>query len=180
MLARPGPNATPVTPKIVDVDLNHVAGVWKNMLVVYWLGETNPGAVARVTQHLQRLGAQFSTGIGLMQVVGATTGPPPSDARDALAKMLKSGSSFIVCSSLVVPGVGFRMAAARALATGLIMLARPNFPHEVYSTVEEAAIWHCSLLPPTEGPRVAPSDIVSIVKTLQARLSETRPAVGRR
>jgi hypothetical protein len=163
----------------VDLDLNHVAAVWRNMFVVYWLGETNPGAVARVTQHLQRLAAQFGTGIGLMQVVGATTGPPSSEAREALAKMLKGGSAYIVCSSLVVPGVGFRMAAARALATGLIMLARPSFPHEVYSTVEEAAIWHCSLLPPTGSSPVTPSDISSVVRTLQATLGETRPAMRR-
>src|SRR5262245_49463821 len=106
--------ATPDRLVTVEVDEHHAAGTYRNMFLVCWAGETKPGAVARLIQPLSRLGEQFPEGIGLMQVVGATTGPPSSDARGALLKLLQAGSDIVLCSSLVVTGVGFRMAAARA------------------------------------------------------------------
>jgi hypothetical protein len=169
MLAR---NASPADFKLLEVDPNHAAGIWRNLLVVYWLGDTRPGAVARLTQPMLRLGAQFEDGIGLMQVVGPKTAAPTSEARAALATLLKAGREVIVCSSLVVPGVGFRMAAARGLATGLIMLARPPFPHEVYATVEQAAEWQCTRLPRHKSGPPRPDQVLSVVDALRCKLPE--------
>jgi hypothetical protein len=157
---------------LVEVDPNHAAATWRNLFVVYWLGETKPGAVARLRQPLIKLGEQFKDGIGLMQVVGPKTVAPGSEARNALANLMKGASDIIVCSSLVVPGVGFRMAAARALATGLVMLARPPFPHQVYATVEQAAAWQSSVLPPHGLDAVQPRQILSVVEFLRKRLPE--------
>jgi hypothetical protein len=178
-----GPHALPIRKpsppevSLVEIDPNHVAGVWRNLLVVYWLGTTTPGAVTRLKQPLLRLGEQFPDGVGLMQVVGPKTQAPDSEGRAALVHLLKSCSTVIVCSSLIVPGVGFRMAAARALATGLIMVARPGFPHEVFDTVERAAVWQRQLLPPRGEVQAEAEEIVEVVNFLRSKLP-TPPSSG--
>jgi hypothetical protein len=164
---------------IVEVDEHHAAASYRNMFIVCWTGDTKPGAVARLIQPMVRLGEQFPDGIGLMQVVSASTGPPSSEARGALSKLLQAGSEYIRCSSLVVPGVGFRMAAARAFATGLIMLARLRFPHEVYARVAEAATWQVTLLPPGKRAAMKAHDLIGAVNDLQKKPTDlplrTRP-----
>lgn len=164
--------ATPDRLVVVEVDEHHAAGSYRNMFLICWTGETKPGAVARLIQPLARLAEQFPEGIGLMQVVGAKTGPPSSEARGALSKLLQAGSDTVVCSSLVVTGVGFRMAAARAFATGLIMLARLRFPHEVYARVAEAATWQVALLPPGKRAAMKPHDLIAAVNELQSKSAE--------
>ncbi len=163
--------------RLLEADREHAACTWRNLFVVYWLGETTPGAVARLHQPLLRLGQQHPEKLGLIQVVGASTAAPPSEARDALAKFLKAGGEVIACSALVVPGVGFRMAAARALATGLVMLARPPFQHQVYATVDQAASWLSSVVPSLEGPPMQAREIVAVVTNLQNRVQDRRPPV---
>jgi hypothetical protein len=164
--------ASPDRLVILEVDELHAAASYRNMFIICWTGDTKPGAAARLIQPMSRLGEQFPDGIGLMQVVGATTGPPSSEARGALSKLLQAGSEIILCSTLVVPGVGFRMAAARAFATGLIMLARLRFPHEVYARVAEAATWQVTLLPPGKRPAMKAHDLIAAVTELQKKQTD--------
>lgn len=163
---------TPADFALAELDPDHAVATWRNLLVIYWLGDTTPGAVIRLIQPLQRLAQRYADGVGLMQVVGAKTAAPSAESRAAIAKLMSAGAQSIVCSSLVVPGVGFRMAAARALATGLIMIARPPFPHQVYATVEEAAAWQCTLLPPGPHASPVPRDIIGVVRVLRGKLEE--------
>jgi hypothetical protein len=125
----------------------HVFAHWRNLVVAYWIGRTNSSAVLRLNTALTRLGEEFKEGIGLIQVVHEKAPAPESTSRSALQAMLRDQSDIIACSSVVSPGVGFRAASVRALITGLVMLARPKFPHLIHATVEETAKWHAEHLP---------------------------------
>jgi len=110
-----------------------------------------------------------------MQVVASSAGPPSGAARSALANMFRTVSHGIIGSSLVVPGVGFRMATARAIATGMIMLARLRFPHEVHSSVERGAAWHASLHSNGDAP-FQTRNIVLTVHSLEGEVARMKPA----
>jgi hypothetical protein len=131
----------------VERTLEHVFGSWRNLMVAYWIKQTNPAAVLRLNTALGRLGSEFESGIGLVQVIHEKAPAPDGISRSALQAMLRDKSDIIACSSVVSPGVGFRAASVRALITGLVMLARPKFPHVIHATIEDTARWHAEHLP---------------------------------
>jgi hypothetical protein len=61
--------------------------------------------------------------------------------------VLRAAGKSVACSGIVFEGTGFKMAAVRAIVTGLTMLARPEFPHLVFADVQEASKWMCARLP---------------------------------
>ncbi len=119
---------------------------WKCFAIACWRRETRATAVQLLAKLVAQLGKAHPSGIGLMQLVSASARPP--EARAELSQLLETSAQWVRCSSLVVVGEGFRMAAARALAATLIQLARPPFPHKVFASVEQAATWHRQVLPP--------------------------------
>jgi len=67
--------------------------------------------------------------------------PPPSEAREAVAIFLRSAAGKVRMSAVMHEGFGFRAAAVRSVVTGLSMLVRLPYPHEIFATVEQAANW---------------------------------------
>lgn len=165
---------------MIEVDEHHGAATWQNLFMVYWNGETKADAVTRLIRPLLSLKSQAPAGIHLIQVVAAKAGPPSSEARAALVALLRAASPGTIGSTLIVPDVGFRMAAARAFATGLSMLVRLKFPHEVYASVERAAARHCDLAASHPADPMAPWQIVAAVEELirQTEAGKGAPASG--
>ena len=169
---------SPIQLAMVEMDEHHGAATWQNLFMVYWNGQTKADAVTRLTRPLLDLKAENPSGIHLIQVVAAKSGPPSNEARTALVALLRAASSGTISSSLVVPGVGFRMAAARAFATGLIMVVQLRFPHEVYASVERAAAWHCDFLASHAARSIAPWQIVAAVGQLTREVESFKGADG--
>jgi hypothetical protein len=67
---------------------------------------------------------------------------------------------------------GFKMAAVRAIVSGISVLARPGYPHVVFSNVLKAADWISTLLPPTGGRWAYSGGIVQAVDNLRRRLND--------
>lgn len=156
--------------RVHHVEKNAAVATHGRMMQIMWRGQTTVEAVHRARQILLGLVADRPTALGLMQVVELNSPPPDAAAREALADLLAAGKGFITCSSLVYPGTGFWAAAARAFVTGLTMLARPGFPHEIFPTTERAAEWHAQQM---SGPN-CPSrqDICADIERLRAALGK--------
>jgi len=160
------------TVKVLEIDAHHAVGIYDNFMVVTWRGETTVAAVERAEKQLVRLMRAYPDGIALMQVAEQGAPPPDGASRNAVAKMLHSGSGQIQSSSLVCPGTGFAMAAGRAFVTGLSMMMRVGFPHQVFATLEDAAAWHAQKWPPGNTRQLSPSDLVAIASGLTVALDK--------
>jgi hypothetical protein len=175
---RPAPTETTDAPplrrelRVLEVDRDHAVATWANLMVIVWRGQTQPVAVLRAEKALEELMATYTDGVGLLQVAEPTAPPPDGASRAAVAKMLESGRGRITSSSLVYAGTGFYMAAARAFVTGLSLLTRAGFPHEVFATVPEAAEWHARLMPRADGRYATQQDIVDTTAELTSILDK--------
>jgi hypothetical protein len=164
---------------VLEVDRNHAVGSWGNLLIIVWRGVTHIVALERATEYLAALIAAHPEGIGLLQVAEMTAPPPDGAVRQGVARMLASGRGHVTSSSLVYSGTGFWMAAARAFVTGLTMLSRPGFPHEVFATVDEAAQWHSRLLPRADERFMGQLEIAHATEELTTILDERFGPWGR-
>jgi hypothetical protein len=109
---------------------------WQSVAIVVWRNETLAEDVRAVSAMLSS--ADRPHGIALLQVVEPSFTSVNSEARAALSEMLVQGRSYIRFSAVVFCGTGFKAAAVRAIATGLGMVVRRGFPHEVFAGIEEA------------------------------------------
>jgi hypothetical protein len=156
--------------RVLEVDKDHAMGTWGNMLIIVWRGITYIPTIERCMVAMSELIAAYPAGIGLLQVAEMTAKPPDGAVRAAVARMLASGRDHVTSSSLVYSGTGFWMAACRAFVTGLTLLSRPGFPHEVFATVDEAANWHARLIPRADGRFTGQREIADATYELTAIL----------
>jgi hypothetical protein len=111
-------------------------GSWANVFVIIWRYETTVASVIQVRKECERFGQLHPDGIFLLTIIDAKALAPPVAARSALAAFLKS-ASYVRASAVVMEGHSFRAAMVRGIVTGLTMLARQPFPHQV-CTLEAA------------------------------------------
>jgi HEAT repeat protein len=126
---------------------------WCNVGIAVWRVYTLAPDIDAVSSLLTRLAAKHPGGVGLVQVVEVGAVVPDADARAALARMLRDGSQFIRCAAVVYLGSGFGAAAVRGVVTGLAMLSRHEFPHEVKDSVRDAATMIARHLCPEQKAR---------------------------
>lgn len=163
----------------VHVDDKHAVGVWRNDVLVIWRGETEARAVERLRGVLNRVAMQQGMKLGILQYVLPDAPIPTSkEVREQLALMLQEARRTVACSAMVAPGTGFRIAAGRAMVTGLTMLVRPGFPHVVFSTLEEAAEWQSRLLPRSTVLVPTATEIVSRATSLLQRAQAAAKDAG--
>jgi hypothetical protein len=127
-------------------DADSVLGVCENVVVMHWHLHTTEAKVRALHEVVQRTGLQYKAGIALIQIPGPNASVPGAEARRLLGELLRTASPALISSSLVLIGTGFRMSAARALATGLTLIARQKFPHVVHASIAEASEFHSSAL----------------------------------
>jgi hypothetical protein len=125
---------------LYEHDDQHGVGVWRNVLMVVWRGDTRAAAVDRVSALLAEL-TRSHRDVSLLQVIEEGATAPDSDARRALSSMLKQHSGAIRCSAVVYEGDGFRAATLRAVVTGISLLGRPACPHVVFASTMAAINW---------------------------------------
>jgi hypothetical protein len=130
-----------------------------------WRHETRAEDVRLVSDTLHRLAATHPEGVGFVQFLDDRSDSVTLDAqaRTSLSQLLTRGKPYIKCSSLVFTGLGFRASAVRALVTGIALLARPGFPHQVFASAPAAADAQAALLAPRGTERSWSDELVAVV-----------------
>ena len=124
---------------------------------------------------MRKLAKRYPQGLGLVQVVEPTATAPSADTRKALADLLIAGKDSIKASTVIYETTGFKGAAMRSVVTTLNLLARPDFPHRVYSNTAEALEWQVELIPTVGQPWQA-LDINMAIDELRAALDQQFPS----
>jgi hypothetical protein len=164
-------------PRVVHEDAHCTAGTFQNVGIVIWRDDTEAASVRIVGQMLGRLSSQFPAGIGLMQLVGEGHPPLRAESRAELNRVLRSGATSIRCSTLVFEGQGFKAAAVRGIAAGLVMLKRVPFPHQVVN-LQTAVDMQIAHIPPG-APRFDRAELNFAIEALRARLQGGRHKLER-
>jgi len=145
-----------------------LAGTWRNVVIVLWRFDTLPEDVKFASELLERLAKMHPEGVGLFQSLEDTCLKTPSGpAKEAIAKLLLDGRSYVRASTILFNGQGFRAAIVRAVATGLISMTRPGFPHQAHSHIEKAALVHAEHLVPLSLQEAFAAGLVQAVQRLR-------------
>lgn len=157
MSTQPAPNL-----RLVEIDEEHVAGVYFNLVMLLWRYHTHLEAYRGAIRLATQTSAHHPSGIGVMQIVETTAIPPDSETRKEFGTMMKVPGIRHFC--VTHEGIGFKAAAVRAIVSGVHALARPSFPHAVHDDLATAARWAA-----THNKSIgAPSDADGIEKALQS------------
>lgn len=162
------PVTAPFDVVVLVKDPDHAVARVGNLVVVVWVGETRAHDVRHVGELLRGLARPVGK-LGLLQVILHQAKPPEQDTREALIEVLRAGRDRLAASAVVYPGDGFIMAAARAFVSGIAMLARPGFPHVVFSGRDEACEWIARLLPRVDGYAWTAREVREIVDDFVAK-----------
>lgn len=122
----------------------HAVGTTANIGLAIWRGETTVEGVQDMARALEDLHVSYPR-IGLIQVVERNAPPPSATSRKAIAELLAGMSDSLASSALVFEETGFKMAAVRAIVSGITAIARPPYPHIIFSMAESAADWTCKM-----------------------------------
>jgi hypothetical protein len=106
-----------------------------------WKRDTTAEGVEALAQTYREHAARYPSGVYLLTIVERDAPMPPTEQREAVAVFLRSGSGRTRMSAVVIEGTGFRAAAVRSVVTGLAMLVRLPYPHEIFGSLEQAAKW---------------------------------------
>jgi hypothetical protein len=117
---------------------DYAIGSWANVFVIIWRYETKATDVIQVRKECERFAELHPDGTFLLSIINAEALVPPVAARSALAAFLKS-ASYVRASAVVMDAHTFRAAMVRGIVTGLTLLARQPFPHQV-CTLEAAGL----------------------------------------
>lgn len=159
--------------EILESTDDHAIAKWRSVGLYVWRGTTTVRAARELARTIGLAREADPRGPGvLLGVVEAGTPPPSSEARAALAESLESGAGYVRASALVFEGEGFQASMVRAVATGLALLARTDFPHQVFADVASASDWLERRTRAVGAPRYQAAE-------LQAALRELRSAPRR-
>ena len=161
-----GTQASP--PNVVHADEHCILGTFRNLAIAIWHNDTHIEALRILGGVLPRLAAQFPDGIGLVQIVGEQHPPLRADARGELNRVLRGASSCIRCSTVVFEGQGFRAAAVRGIAAGMVMLMRVPFPHRVFGSLSLALDTQVANLP-LGKPKLDQARLTQAITSLRQR-----------
>jgi len=132
-------------PEIIEANA-HFVMAWAPAVALYvWRGEPTMAGIDAAAAMMSAARASTPGDSGVMLgVVEEGTPPPPSHVRRALAEVMHGGQGFFCASALVFEGTGFQASMVRMVATGLALLARQPFPHQVFAPIPDAPLWLAS------------------------------------
>src|SRR5512133_191449 len=121
---------------------DHWLGSYGPLLVMYWLGIIDPSVCRIVTKVARSFGAKQRGGqTSVVSVSFATTAPPSTEARQALAALIRDTDHCVERLAVVREADGFTSAIVSSIMSAVQMLARPNAPHRYFRKLEEAIPW---------------------------------------
>lgn len=155
--------------EILESTPDHAIGRWRSAGLYVWRGVTTVHGASVLQRAVARMREGDPTGPGvLLGVVEAGTPPPAADVRRALADFLAGAGGYVRVSALAFEGTGFQASMVRAVATGLALLGRPDYPHQVFASVEEGARWIERTLRLAGTPRYQAPELAAAIAQLRS------------
>ncbi len=127
------------TVELTSSTSDYAIGTWGDVLIMVWRGQANTESATAFARELARFASTREEGIGLISIILKSASIPKADARKVMANVL--GETRIAVSTAVMEGSGFRASAVRGFVQGLSMLARNDYPHKVFGTIDESGKW---------------------------------------
>ena len=155
--------------KVVTKNHDYALASWNEIVAVVWRHERTLEAVRQLDEAVAELARSHPKGIGMLTIVSEGAPLPPSAARKAIADLLTASSAFIRCSVVIMEGTGFRAAAVRSVVTGLTMLAKHDFPHQICD-VEGAVRMYADVLPRATGRALDPNAVRAAINVLRRQM----------
>lgn len=131
----------PSYPKVLHHDDELFIGAWCDVTLIIWKRDTTVEGAEACARAVHATAAQNGGHSALLTLVPSKIPMPPREARQALGKALQSVGGELTASAVVHQGDGFRSAAVRLMVRGLGLLVETEYPHRIFSTVEQGAQW---------------------------------------
>jgi len=119
---------------------------WNQIFATIWFHETTLDGIRHLYKSVSEFAKSNPKGIALLTLVAAGAGLPSSSARRALSDLLAAGTDYVRCSAVIMEGSGFRAAAVRSVVTGITMLSKHPYPHEICDAERAAQMFGDRLL----------------------------------
>jgi hypothetical protein len=153
---------------------NHWVGNFGPLVVLFWLREVEPSVCRKlsdiVRQVSERQRVKF-TAVLSISLPGAQA--PSSDARKALADLIRATDNRVSRVAVVREGQGFVSSVVSSVVIGVQMLAKPSSLHKSFTVVDEAARWATADLAEFRGGEFVVDEAIVAVerqrKALQTR-----------
>jgi hypothetical protein len=159
---------------VIVSDAVHVTASFGRVIAVVWRGPMTPAAVRAMLAPV-KIAAERAPGEVVYVNVVEPTAPVPGDGvRAAYAEQLRANYP-LRCSVIVAEGAGFRGSLVRSVVTSLVLLARPDTPMTVSSTVAEAAKW-ASTQGTKRGGSELEREVIRVVEATRAQIGIAAPA----
>lgn len=110
------------------------------VFLILWRGPIELEVVKRLDSHFGNF-CRANPRHSVMVVIEADSPVPSPAVRAALGRTMTNSSSALLASCVVHEGRGFKSVALRSVATGLGLLARPAYPHRIFSLVANGLQW---------------------------------------
>ncbi|MGH1347406.1 MAG: hypothetical protein ACRBN8_37955 [Nannocystales bacterium] len=128
--------------RIVAATPEYALGWAPSVMLYVWRAATTIEAARASTATILSAREASPTGRGvLLGIVEERTPPPAAAVRREIAEAMSSNGDFVFASALVFEGGGFQGSMVRMVAAGLSMLSRLPFPHHVFDSVSDGALW---------------------------------------
>lgn len=136
-MSSPSP-AEPANAQVHQQNEDYTLATYENICVVIWHNHTTVASIRDARQCCEVLSRVYPKGLFYLAIIEERAPAPSNEARVALASLLRD--THWLAGGVILDGKGFRTAFVRSVATGLALLARPQFPFRV-CTMDSA----CSL-----------------------------------
>jgi hypothetical protein len=134
--------------------------------IVLWRGAVLPATFEIQSQALAQVIARHPGGAGFLCVIEPTAKPPDDELRRKSAEMLTGHGAKLRCVASVVEGSGLKASIARAVLSGITLLARERHTKaEYFANASLAVTWM------GEHLAIPPADqVLAALESLRASL----------
>lgn len=152
---------SPPTLEILAEDEGFLFGKLDNLGLIIWRDHANITRVERIVEAFARFDGE--QGFGLLSIIGPRVNPPGPDVRNVMDQAMRAYRDRLLAIATVVHTEGMFGGLSRVIARTLSIVSRTPYPHNVYSSIDEAARWLPYLLARPSMPELAPSTIVEAI-----------------
>jgi hypothetical protein len=154
----------PATTVVVTTP-DHVIATYRHLAIIIWKVNTTLEGVRALREAARALAGAHPAGIGLLTLVEEGAPAPSGPARASMAQAAQTLGDVVRASAVTFEGDGLRASLVRAVVSGVNLVAKQPFPHQVFATVQAASQW----LGPRLGPAIEPREIAQAVAQIRGR-----------
>jgi hypothetical protein len=143
---------------------------WQNIMMACWSKRATGPAVQRLTRLRESVDREHPEGVSVIYLIGEMAGLPTAEARAGVKELMARFSHRRACLAVVIQGDGFWLSAMRGAITGVRMLVPAKFPMGIFGHVEDVVEWLPRQHEERTGIRIAPTQLLVVLKDLMARL----------